>query len=220
MQNSIKGIKTNWNDVLMDFKYGVINLNLRDEISKGIEIVPKKELIFNAFNFFDVENTKVIIVGQDPYLRTSQAMGLSFSVPNGIKVPASLQNIFKEINRSLNKTKIHNKDGDLTRWAEQGVLLLNKTLTLREGMSNSHKKIWKNFAKYILTFISKNTSNCVFLLWGRDAQSVSEYIIGDHLVLSCGHPSPLNRKKDFIGCNHFINCNAYLKKYGKDEIEW
>ena len=222
MELIIEGtIRYDWKDkVLLAYNFLDINKKMKDEEESGKIILPKNNLIFNAFNYFNVSDTKVIIIGQDPYLHEHQAMGLSFSVPNGVRVPPSLQNIFKEINRSLGLKKIYNKDGDLTRWAEQGVLLLNRALTLRSGKSNSHKKVWKKFTDYIIRYISKNMSNCVFLLWGNNAIEVEKLISDKHLILKSGHPSPLNRKRDFINNNHFLLCNKYLKKHHKTIINW
>jgi uracil-DNA glycosylase len=182
---------------------------------------PPKELIFNCFNFFNISDTKVIILGQDPYIREGEAMGLSFSIPSNIKVPPSLKNIYKEINRDLNADIPLKESGDLTHWAEQGVLLLNCALTVIEGKSGSHSKLWYDFASYIIKAISDNTKNCVFFLWGNHAISKEEFISPkNHLILSAGHPSPLNRKKNFIGNNHFSLANKYLEKHDKKAIDW
>ena len=216
-------VSTNWKKIIEEYDFTKINNFIKSEeetFKNWLEIYPPKDKIFNCFNFFNVENTKVVIIGQDPYIRKNQAMGLSFSVPKEVKVPPSLKNIIREINRTM---KLNNdlKKGDLTNWAKQGVLLLNRSLTVREGKSNSHKKIWLPFSEMIVKFISENLNNIVFLLWGRNAEELSSFINKEkHLVLISGHPSPLNRKKDFIGNNHFIKTNEYLKLKKKCEINW
>jgi len=216
-------IKTNWKKIIQKYDFEKINDFLKNEketFKDWLEIYPPKEQIFNCFNFFDFDNTKVVIIGQDPYIRKNQAMGLSFSVPREMKVPPSLKNIIKEINNSLNLNN-NLKNGDLTNWANQGVLLLNRSLTVREGISNSHKKIWLPFTELIVKYISNNLNNIVFILWGRNAEEVKHFIDEKkHLILISGHPSPLNRKKDFIGNNHFIKTNEYLKKYKNKIISW
>tara|TARA_X000000950_G_C13772274_1_gene601499 strand:+ start:112 stop:789 length:678 start_codon:yes stop_codon:yes gene_type:complete len=216
-------ISTNWREIVESYDFTLINLFLNKEEEKfkdWLEIYPPKDMIFNCFNHFDIENTKVVVIGQDPYIRKNQAMGLSFSVPKNMKVPPSLKNIIKEINISLSLNNDLNT-GDLTNWAKQGVLLLNRSLTVREGKSNSHKKIWLPFTEMIVKYISNNLENIVFLLWGRNAEEVKTYIDSDkHLILISGHPSPLNRKKDFIGNKHFIKTNTYLKLNNKSEIDW
>ena len=216
-------ITTNWKNIIDKYDFSEINLflNKEEETFKDyLDIYPPKEKIFNCFNYFNVEDMKVVIIGQDPYIRKNQAMGLSFSVPKECKVPPSLKNILKEINSSLNLNNDLNC-GDLTNWANQGVLLLNRSLTVREGKSNSHKKIWLKFTEMIVNYISNNLENIVFLLWGRNAEEVGKLIDKNkHLVLISGHPSPLNRKKDFIGNGHFIKTNEYLKLKNKNEINW
>lgn len=223
MSINLSTIVTNWKEIIEKYDFSNINDFLKNEketFQDWLDIYPPQDKIFNCFNYFDIENTRVVIIGQDPYIRKNQAMGLSFSIPEGVKVPPSLKNIIKEINRSIGLNN-NLKKGDLTNWANQGVLLLNRSLTVREGISNSHKKVWLPFTEMIVKYISNNLENIVFLLWGRNAEELVEYINKNkHLVLISGHPSPLNRKKDFIGNNHFIKTNEYLKSKKKSEIDW
>ena len=212
-----------WNTILKDLlhKYDIENKLIKenDKYNGEIAILPKKELIFNAFNYFDLNALKVIIIGQDPYINENQAMGLSFSIPKGIKLPPSLKNIYKCIEHTC-KTKMDFNNGDLTGWAKQGVLLLNKTLTVFEKLSNSHKKIWKGFAEDLITYINNNTEGIIFVLWGNDAKSLNKYIDDDkHYILEHTHPSPLARKP-FTECNHFIEINKILNKNNKNNINW
>ena len=147
-------------------------------------------------------------------------MGLSFSVDNNINTPPSLKNIIKELNRSL-ELNIDKNKSDLTNWAKQGVLLLNSSLTVLQSKSNSHKLIWKKFSEYIIKYISDNNNNIIFILWGNDAIQKENMIDSNkHLILKSGHPSPLNTKNNFIGNNHFINANNYLKDHNKSVIDW
>lgn len=223
MSINLSKITTNWKEIIEEYDFSLINNFIKSEeekIKNWLEIYPPNNKIFQCFNLFNIEDTKVVIIGQDPYIRKNQAMGLSFSIPCGVKVPPSLKNIIKEINRSM---KLNNdlKKGDLTNWAKQGVLLLNRSLTVREGKSNSHKKVWLPFTEMIVKYISNNLNNIVFLLWGRNAEEVASFIDNSkHLVLISGHPSPLNRKKDFIGNDHFIKTNEYLKSKNISEINW
>ena len=223
MSINLSTIVTNWKEIIEKYDFSNINDFLKNEketFQDWLDIYPPQDKIFNCFNYFDIENTRVVIIGQDPYIRKNQAMGLSFSIPEGVKVPPSLKNIIKEINRSIGLNN-NLKKGDLTNWANQGVLLLNRSLTVSEGISNSHKKVWLPFTEMIVKYISNNLENIVFLLWGRNAEELVEYINKNkHLVLISGHPSPLNRKKDFIGNNHFIKTNEYLKSKKKSEIDW
>jgi uracil-DNA glycosylase len=146
-------------------------------------------------------------------------MGLSFSIPNSIKIPPSLKNILKEIEYEYGSTC----DTDLTMWAKQGVLLLNKSLTVRKGLSNSHKMVWQSFTNDLLKYFANNYENIVYILWGNDAQSIEKYIDCKHnLILKAVHPSPLAQTgtKKFIGCNHFKQCNEYLIENGYEPIKW
>lgn len=191
---------------------------IEDEYAQK-NIYPKKEDIFNALSLTSYEDTKVVILGQDPYIKDGQAHGLSFSVPVGYKQPPSLKNIFKEITDDLGHTM--SSTGCLVPWARQGVLLLNATLTVEAGKSNSHSKCgWQVLTTYIIEELSKKESPIVFLLWGKFAQEKATLIDGaKHLVLTAAHPSPLARGA-FFGCGHFSKTNEFLRQHGKNEIDW
>ena len=182
---------------------------------------PKQADIFAALALCPLDQLKVVILGQDPYHGPGQAEGLSFSVPNDIKHPPSLINIFKEIETDLSVS--YPKSGNLSRWAKQGVMLLNATLTVRAHEPGSHQKQgWETFTDTLIHKISLEKSNLVFLLWGGFAQKKSKHIDSNkHLILSGGHPSPLSANRGYwFGNEHFSKCNAYLKINGKTEIEW
>ncbi len=182
-------------------------------------IYPKPENVFNSLNFVPLEKIKVVIIGQDPYHEPNQAHGLCFSVENGVELPPSLKNIFKEIDSELG---IKNTCGNLTNWAKQGVLLLNSVLTVEKGKANSHKgKGWENLTTEIVKIINKQNSPIVFLLWGAQAQGVIPYLNNpNHLILKCAHPSPLSAYNGFFGCGHFIKTNEFLKKNGVEPIDF
>lgn len=216
-------ITKNWYELLKsEFEkeyFKKLQLWLNEEYSK-YTIYPNYENIFNALNLVKYNDVKVVIVGQDPYHEEGQAMGLSFSVPKDIKIPPSLQNIFKEIEDELHITC--EKSGDLTRWAKQGVLLLNTVLTVRQGFANSHKdKGWGNLTSHIIKLLNERSSPVVFMLWGSNAR-VFENLIDTkkHYILKSAHPSPLSSYRGFFGNNHFIKCNEILKKLNKTEIDW
>ncbi|MDM8557396.1 uracil-DNA glycosylase [Candidatus Parabeggiatoa sp. HSG14] len=182
-------------------------------------IYPPKPLIFNAFEKCPFEDVKIVIIGQDPYHGEGQANGLCFSVNDGVKTPPSLKNIFKEIQTDL--AKEFPKSGNLERWAEQGVLLLNAILTVRASKAASHrKKGWEQFTDAVIRLISEEQENVVFLLWGNYAQQKGD-IVDDskHYVLKSAHPSPLSAKH-FFGNKHFSQANQYLQQYGKTPIDW
>ena len=183
-------------------------------------IYPPGPLIFNAFNHTPLNKIKVVLIGQDPYHGPGQAHGLSFSVPDGIRQPPSLQNIFKEIASDTGTAPP--VSGDLTRWAQQGVLLLNATLTVRAHSPGSHQgKGWEQFTDAVIKTISENCENIVFLLWGRYAQNKEALINpSKHLILKAAHPSPFSAHKGFFGCKHFSQTNEWLKKCGINKIEW
>lgn len=183
-------------------------------------IYPPGSLIFNAFNLCPFHNLKVVILGQDPYHGPGQAHGLCFSVNDGIPFPPSLRNIFKEINNDLG-AQIPDS-GNLTRWAVQGVLLLNATLTVREHCAGSHQRQgWETFTDAVIKTISDNCENVVFILWGSYAQSKSALIDASrHLVLKSVHPSPLSAHAGFFGNHHFSRANDYLQTHGKLPITW
>jgi uracil-DNA glycosylase len=183
-------------------------------------IYPPGKEIFRAFDACELDSVKVVIIGQDPYHGPGQANGLCFSVRQGVKIPRSLVNIFKEINSDLGKPIPTN--GDLGRWAEQGVLLLNATLTVRANTPGSHQNNgWETFTDAVIKAISEQKKNIVFLLWGAYAQKKGEVIDRNkHLVLMSAHPSPFSADRGFFGCKHFSKTNAYLKTKGLKEIEW
>ncbi len=183
-------------------------------------IYPPASLIFNAFNLCPMDKIKVVIIGQDPYHEPGQAHGLCFSVNDGVKFPPSLQNIYKEIASEYNQPMP--QSGNLTRWAEQGVLLLNATLTVRAHLAASHQgKGWETFTDNVIKEVNDRCQNVVFLLWGSYAQKKEAYIDkSKHCVLKAAHPSPLSAYRGFFGCNHFILANNYLRKCGKEEIVW
>ena len=182
---------------------------------------PPGSLIFNAFNLCPFDRVKVVIIGQDPYHEPGQAQGLSFSVPEGVPFPPSLQNIFKEIQLDLGKPMP--PTGDLTRWAEQGVLLLNATRTVRAHQAASHQRHgWEQFTDAAIRALNAERENLVFILWGGYARSKAQLIDRSrHLVLESVHPSPLSANRGgWFGNHHFSQCNAYLREHGEQEIDW
>lgn len=182
---------------------------------------PPGSLIFNAFNLCPFDRVKAVIIGQDPYHEPDQAQGLSFSVPEGVPLPPSLQNIFKEIQLDLGKPMP--PTGDLTRWAEQGVLLLNATLTVRAHQAASHQRHgWEQFTDAAIRALNAERENLVFILWGGYARSKAQLIDRSrHLVLESVHPSPLSANRGgWFGNHHFSQCNAYLREHGEQEIDW
>ena len=183
---------------------------------------PPKELIFNAFEQFDFEETKVVIIGQDPYHGTGEANGLCFSVNDGVAIPPSLKNIFTEINSEYDRI-LFPTSGNLERWSKQGVLLLNAGLTVRKDAANSHKHLkWNLFTDAVIQLLNDNCTHLVFLLWGSFAHKKGKMITREkHLVLETGHPSPLSANRGFwFGNNHFKLTNEFLLNNKKKEIEW
>jgi uracil-DNA glycosylase len=183
---------------------------------------PPKDLIFNAFDKCNLNGLKVVIIGQDPYHGAGEANGLCFSVNDGIKIPPSLRNIFAEINADFDSIFLPT-NGNLERWAQQGILLLNASLTVRKDEANSHKHLkWNIFTDSLINYISNNCENIVFLLWGSFAQKKGTKINREkHLVLECGHPSPLSANRGFwFGNKHFSQTNTYLKSIEKMPIDW
>lgn len=183
-------------------------------------VYPPGNLIFNAFNHCPFDKVKVVIIGQDPYHGPGQAHGLCFSVNEGIQFPPSLQNIFKEIKSDIG-TDIPST-GNLTRWADQGVLLLNATLTVREHQAGSHqKKGWEEFTDAAIRTLAQEREHIVFILWGAYAQKKGAFIDRNkHLVLASAHPSPLSAYNGFFGNKHFSRTNQYLEENGMTPIEW
>lgn len=192
---------------------------VRGEYSRTA-VYPPARLIFNAFDQCPFDATKVVIIGQDPYHGPGQAHGLCFSVGEGVPNPPSLQNIFKEIQSDLGKPLPSN--GDLTRWARQGVLLLNATLTVQAHQAGSHqRKGWEEFTDAVIRCLAEEREHLVFILWGAYAQKKGAFIDRNkHLVLTSAHPSPLSAYNGFFGNRHFSRANAYLSEHGIAEIDW
>ena len=184
------------------------------------EIYPRPDSIFKAFNACPFDRVKVVIIGQDPYHGPGQANGLCFSVDEGVKVPPSLRNIYKEIQRDVGVV-VHG-DGQLEPWARQGVLLLNATLTVRKNAAGSHQdKGWEVFTDAVIHQLSTKRENIVFMLWGTYAQRKGSHINEDkHLVLRAPHPSPLSAHRGFFGSGHFSAANRYLSEHGTQPIKW
>ena len=225
----LQNINTDWKEIITKIlnseKLGSIEEKLSEEYEKfeGLsEIYPKKELIFNAFNYFNFKDLKVVIIGQDPYHQPNQANGLCFSVNDNIKIPPSLKNIFKEIYSNYNLELPNLTNGNLEYLAKQGVLLLNNTLTVRQSTPNSHLQIWKGFSNEIINYILQNNNNIVFLLWGNNAKKIlKNKDIKNNYILEAHHPSPLSANKGgWFGNQHFTKTNDILEKYNKEKLTW
>lgn len=215
-------IRRSWYDLLKDefSKQYFLDLQefLRNEYT-NYTIYPEEKNIFNALNSIPFDKVKVVIIGQDPYHEPRQAQGMSFSVPEDVDIPPSLVNIMREIESDLGVKCYDN--GNLTRWAKQGVLLLNTVLTVRKGMANSHKdKGWEKLTRKIIELLGQRKEPIVFLLWGSYAQSYQDLIAPWHLVLKAPHPSPLSAYRGFFGCKHFSKCNQFLIEHGQTPIDW
>jgi len=194
--------------------------HIKTEAATGKTIYPPGAKMFNAFEVTPFNKVKVVILGQDPYHGPGQAMGLSFSVPDGVGIPPSLINIYKELRNDIGMQIP--ATGNLTHWAEQGVLLLNAVLTVRANEPASHSKIgWMEFTDAVIKKLSDERSGLVFLLWGKFAQE-KQILIDQtkHHVFKAAHPSPFSADKGFFGCKHFSTANAYLTKQGLDPIDW
>ena len=187
----------------------------------GVNVLPPKTDVFNAFALTPADEVKVVILGQDPYHGLNQAHGLCFSVHNNVKIPPSLRNIYKELQSDINGFTMP-KHGNLTRWASQGVLLLNTVLTVDEGNANSHKgKGWERFTDTVIMQISEHLNDVVFLLWGNPAQQKIKLInTAKHHILTSVHPSPLSAHRGFFGSGHFSQTNHILSKLNKRPINW
>lgn len=212
-----------WDLLLKDEFQKDYYLKLREFLKEEYfskNIYPPMNDIFNALRYTSYENARVVILGQDPYHGFGQAHGLCFSVKEGIKFPPSLQNIFKELTAEYGITPP--KSGELVGWAKQGVLLLNTTLTVREGAPQSHKGHgWEILTDRIISLMNEKVSPVVFILWGGNARAKKALITNKiHLVLESAHPSPLSAYNGFFGCDHFIKTNEFLKSRGLDEIKW
>jgi len=221
---SIK-IEDSWKDLLdkefnKDYFKELISF-VKNQYSSSV-CYPKGSEIFSAFDNCPINNLKVVIIGQDPYHGPGQANGLCFSVNKGVIHPPSLINIFKELESDLNLS-ISNRNGDLSKWSKQGVMLLNATLTVKKGLAGSHQnKGWEIFTDRVIEIISDETNNTVFLLWGSFARQKKKLIdLNKHKILESGHPSPLSANRGlWFGNKHFSQCNEYLKNIGKKEIDW
>ena len=216
-------IEESWKAMLrdeFDKDYFVRLTEFVKEEYKSNTIYPPASLIFNAFNLCPFEKTKAVIIGQDPYHGPGQAHGLCFSVRDGVDFPPSLVNIFKEIGLDLGLNRP--ASGNLERWARQGVLLLNATLTVRAHMAGSHqKKGWEEFTDAVIRCLNREKQNMVFFLWGAYAQKKGETIDRTrHLVLESVHPSPLSAPRGFFGNKHFSRCNDFLKLHGTAPVDW
>ena len=216
-------ITKEWDEILEQEFSSENYLKLREFLKEEYStktIYPSMFDIFNSMKITAFSDIKVVLLGQDPYHNQGQAMGLSFSVPDGIDKPPSLVNMFKELKNELGIEIA--KSGNLTGWAKQGVLLLNTVLTVRAHQANSHKgKGWEQFTDSIIKKISDLKSGVVFLLWGANARSKKALIDGQkHLILECAHPSPLSAYNGFFGCGHFKKANEYLQAMGKTPIQW
>jgi uracil-DNA glycosylase len=217
-------IEQSWKDVLSgEFEkeyFRKLTDFVRAEYKSGKTIYPKPQNIFNAFNLCPLSDVKVVIIGQDPYHEPGQAHGLCFSVENGIDLPPSLVNIYKEIESDIGHKSRTN--GDLSYWARQGVLLLNSTLTVRAHQAASHSgKGWETFTDAVIRAVSENRKNVVYLLWGSFAQKKADVVNAQqNLILKSAHPSPLSAYRGFFGNHHFSKTNEYLIAHGETPIDW
>ena len=216
-------IEASWKEVLRDefnkeYFHALKQFLLEEK--KKYHVFPKGQLIFNAFNHTPFEKVKVVLLGQDPYHGSGQAHGLCFSVPEGVPKPPSLVNILKELKSDLGfEEPLH---GNLTKWADQGVLLLNATLTVRENQAGSHQNHgWETFTDAAIRQLSKQRNGLIFILWGNFAMAKRSLIdTSRHFILSAVHPSPLSAHRGFFGCRHFSQVNNLLRQQSVDEIDW
>lgn len=212
-----------WNDVLkeeMEKAYFASMREFLEEEYRTQKVFPERRNIFNAMNSTAYKDAKVVLLGQDPYHGEGQAHGLSFSVEKGVKVPPSLRNIFKELQDDIGCEKPEH--GNLSKWTEQGVLLLNTVLTVRQGKAHSHKgKGWETFTDKVIQHLNHREKPLVFMLWGRPAQEKLNLIDTEkHLVIQSPHPSPFSARKGFFGSRPFSRANEWLKRNGEEEIDW
>lgn len=216
-------IGNDWDELLKNEFQKEYYLNLREFLKKeysNYTIYPNMYDIFNALKYTSLKDTRVVILGQDPYHGPNQAHGLCFSVKKGVEPPPSLKNIYKEIESDLNiKQASH---GELTAWAQDGVLLLNTVLTVRQASPNSHKgKGWELFTDKVIKTVNDNADPCVFMLWGANAKAKASLITNKkHLVLTSVHPSPLSAYNGFFGCKHFSKANEFLIKNNRKPVNW
>lgn len=217
-------LNNEWDELLKDEFAKPYYLKLRKILIaeyKNQQIFPGMYDIFNALKFTSYSNVKAVIIGQDPYHNIGQAHGLSFSVKKGVAPPPSLVNIFKEIKADVGIDNL-GKHGELTSWAENGVLLLNSVLTVRANQPRSHRNIgWEEFTDNVIMLLNQREKPIVFLLWGNDAKAKKKLITNpNHLILTSAHPSPLSAFNGFFGCRHFSKANEFLKANGIEEIDW
>ena len=208
-------LNTDFKDILKNEYLPELEEKLEAEYEKFegcIDIYPPQNLIFNAFNQFNINDCRVLILGQDPYINKGEAMGLCFSVPNECPMPPSLRNIFKELELEYGTLRTNK---DLSDWTKQGVLMMNASLTVLAGKSNYHAKLWKNYTDKVISDLSKRNPNIIYVLWGRFAQD-KEKLIDKGTVIKGVHPSPLSASRGFFGCNHFKQVNEKLET----PIEW
>lgn len=224
MNDSKKPLPDSWMKYLGEefSKDYMLNLKsfLQQELAQKKAIYPRGSEIFSAFNLTDFDNVRVVIIGQDPYHGLNQAHGLSFSVKPGVKIPPSLQNIYKELESDLNIAKPNH--GFLQDWAKNGVLMLNNVLSVQKSKPASHQgRGWEVFTDKVVEVLNEYGNNLVFLLWGSHAQKKAANVDQNkHLVLKAAHPSPFSAHKGFFGCKHFSKCNEYLTNHGYREISW
>ncbi len=215
-------IRRSWYELLKDEVEKDYFIKLQEFLKSERErydIYPEDDLVFNALNYVPYDKVKVVILGQDPYHEPHQAHGLSFSVLDPTPLPPSLVNIYEEIKNDLGIEPL--QSGDLSRWAKQGVLLLNTTLTVRKHAAMSHQgKGWEEFTSKIIKLLSQRKEPMVFMLWGSHAGQFASQIEPQHLVLTAPHPSPLSAYRGFFGCKHFSKCNEFLEKHGMTPIDW
>jgi uracil-DNA glycosylase len=219
----LQNIEIGWENALAAQRsqpyYSKLMKTVEDAYVHGV-VYPPSQDVFVAFSHCPLPQVKIVILGQDPYHGPYQAHGLAFSVPDTVKIPPSLQNIYKEIKSDIGTNPP--VSGNLTRWADQGVLLLNSVLTVKAGEAGSHHTFgWETFTDAVIKTVSNERTNVVFLLWGTYA--IKKRILIDetkHLVLTAPHPSPLSAHRGFLGCRHFSQTNTYLQKHGKSPIAW
>ncbi len=216
-------LKNDWAEILKDEFKKEYYLNLREFLKEEYStntVYPEMEDIFNTLKFTSFKDTKVVILGQDPYHGKGQSHGLSFSVKKGIRTPPSLRNIYKELNTDLGFSIPNN--GYLKKWTDQGVLLLNTSFTVKEAEANSHSKIgWEIFTDRIIELLNEREEPLVFILWGNNAKAKEELITNDrHCIIKSFHPSPLSASRGFFGSKPFSKTNDFLKSIGKEPIDW
>lgn len=223
-KNEVNSDSVSWKNLLKDeFEaryYQELRQKIKTDRANGAVIFPPDNEVFSALSLTPLDKVRVVILGQDPYHGPGQAHGLCFSVKAGVKPPPSLVNIFKEINQDLGiKAPTH---GCLTKWAQQGVLLLNAVLTVQAAKPGAHQNLgWERFTDRIVSLLNERCSNLVFMLWGAYAHKKGAIIdVKRHLVLKAPHPSPFSANSGFFGCKHFSKCNSFLKQNGFTEIDW